>query len=271
MAIYRESLLRRAIRRLALHAIAWVEETNNWDLRRNGELLVLQEALKYCKVTYPDSSLIVVDAGASEGEYVGLVASEADKLQASVWIHAFEPQAESFSRLLSLHGAKKQVVLNPIALSDRDGTGEIFSDRNGSPLASLYKRDLSSIDIQLNQREAVRLVRLASYIQDANLQHLHFLKIDVEGSEFSVLEGAEEYLKPDFIDFIQFEYGGTNLDARIPLKELFSFLEGKGFIVAKIMRRGLRVKKYSPWMDNYLYANYVALSPGYYQRLVDRD
>jgi len=38
-------------------------------------------------------------------------------------------------------------------------------------------------------------------------------------------------------------------------------LEKGGFKVAKIMPRGLDVRPYSPWMDNFQYANYVALSP----------
>ena len=100
---------------------------------------------------------------------------------------------------------------------------------------------------------------------------MHFLKIDVEGSEFEVMNGAGDFLRPDFVDFIQFEYGGTNLDARVPLKAFYDFLEPKGYVVAKVMSGGLRVREYSSWMDNYLYANYIAMSQKAFKYLAARS
>lgn len=271
MTLIRESFLRRAIRGMALRSIAWIEETNNWDSSRNGELLALREAIKYCKIACPAADLVVIDVGANKGDYIDMVVTEAKAIGAPVWIHAFEPQAESYARLLATHGQEKKIRLNQVALSERDGDAVIFSDRGGSPLASMYERDLRAIDIELNQRENVKTVRLASYIQEARLEHVHFLKIDVEGSEFEVMNGAGDFLRPDFVDFIQFEYGGTNLDARVPLKAFYDFLEPKGYVVAKVMSGGLRVREYSSWMDNYLYANYIAMSQKAFKYLAARS
>ena len=271
MRVFHESFLRRALRGAALRVVAWVEETNNWDSRKNGELLVLREAIKYCKMASPQSGLTVIDAGANKGEYVDMVALQAAAIGVPVWLHAFEPQADCYAQLRARYGEIQYIVLNQLALSDRDGEAVIYSDKKGSPLASMYQRDLRAIHLEISQREQVKTVRLASYIRNVGLKHIHFLKIDVEGSEFEVLNGAGEFLQPDFIDFIQFEYGGTNLDARVPLKAFFSLLEPKGFVVAKVMSSGLRIREYVAWMDNYMYANYVAVSPKAFEHLADRS
>jgi FkbM family methyltransferase len=270
MKVFREPMLKRAVRRLALRAIAWVEETNNWDPRDNGELLVLREAMTYCRDLSGDGAVTVIDAGANRGDYVDMVCSEASAIGAPVSVHAFEPAASSHALLRARHGGKPNVRINQVALSDSDGEGLIFSDTEGSPLASMYRRDLRAIDIDLDRSERVRVARLDAYVRETALEHIHLLKIDVEGSEFGVLKGAGDFLNPGFIDFIQFEYGGTNLDAGVPLKAFFSLLEPKGFVLGKLMSGGLRVAKYGSWMDNYLYANYVAISPTAFKRLAHR-
>lgn len=271
MSVIRESLLRRAIRGLAIRSMAWVEETNNWDSSKNGELLVLREALRFYKAGSRGHDFIAIDAGANKGDYIAMVDSEARAVDAPYRLHAFEPQVESYRQLMSRFGQDDKIRVNQVALSDREGESVIYADEKGSPLASLHQRDLRAVNLEMTLQEKIKLVRLAGYIRDAGLQHINFLKIDVEGSEFDVLKGAEEFLRPDFIDFIQFEYGGTNLDARVPLKAFFDFLEQKEFVIAKVMSKGLRVKGYSPWMDNYLYANYVALSKTAFNHLADRS
>ena len=271
MSVIRESFLRRAVRGLALRSMAWVEETNIWESEKNGELRVLREALRFYKAHPAGCDFIAIDAGANKGDYIAMVDAEARAVDVPFRVHAFEPQAESFGQLMRRFGQDERMRINPTALSDRDGESVIYSDAKGSPLASLHQRDLRAVNLEMSMQEKISLMRLARYIRDAGLAHIHFLKIDVEGSEFAVLNGAEEFLRPDFVDFIQFEYGGTNLDARVPLKAFFDCLEQKGFVVAKVMSTGLRVKDYSPWMDNYLYANYVALSEAAFKYLADRS
>ena len=74
------------------------------------------------------------------------------------------------------------------------------------------------------------------------------------------LEGFGKYLKSDFIDFIQFEYGGANLDSNTNLKQMYEILEQRGFVLAKIMPNGVAIRKYEHYMDNFQYSNYLAIS-----------
>ena len=92
------------------------------------------------------------------------------------------------------------------------------------------------------------------------ISHINFLKIDVEGHELYVLKGLGRYLDAKFIDIIQFEYGGTNFDSKINLKDFFDLLELNNFVIHKIMPRHLEPKVYKPEYENFLYSNFVAIS-----------
>jgi hypothetical protein len=98
------------------------------------------------------------------------------------------------------------------------------------------------------------------YIESKNIKHINFIKIDIEGHELRAFEGFGKYINGDFIDYIQFEYGGANLDSHTSLMEIYKFLESRGFLIAKVMRNGLEIRSYKPFMENFNYANYVAIS-----------
>jgi hypothetical protein len=65
-------------------------------------------------------------------------------------------------------------------------------------------------------------------------------------------------------DIIQFEYGGTTLDAGVSLRQIVEWLARKNYRIAKLFPHALELRNYSEWMENYDYANYVALSPRWY-------
>ncbi len=72
-------------------------------------------------------------------------------------------------------------------------------------------------------------MRADEYIEKNKIKHISFIKIDVEGHELKVLEGLGNYLNADFIDYIQFEYGGANLDSHSSLLEIYEVLEKSNF------------------------------------------
>lgn len=152
------------------------------------------------------------------------------------------------------------IVLNKKAVSNNNGVAKIFYDVDKSGLASLYKRNLNSYTINMDKFEMVETVRLDTYITERSIDHIHFLKLDIEGHELAALHGLGTFRSGEFIDFIQFEYGGANIDSHTSLMELYVLFEDAGFVVAKIMRKGLEIRSYKPWMDNFQYGNYVAIS-----------
>jgi FkbM family methyltransferase len=268
MRFIQDSLVERAIRGISLRAIRRVERSGNADIESNGEAGFLQDFLRFCAKAYPHGEITVIDGGAHKGNYLSKVCSGAQALDVKVVVHAFEPSGVTFSELTQNHGDRPNVKFNNTALSDANGTGTIHLRSDLSALASIYNRDLRSVGLALSQTEPIRLARLDTYIAVTGIEHIHLLKLDVEGSEYVALQGLGERLDSGFVDFVQFEYGGSNLDSRVPLKAFFDLFETRNFIVGRVFPRGLKLRPYSPWMDNFDYANFVAISRAIHDRLL---
>lgn len=189
-----------------------------------------------------------------------MLSKNAENKNIKVELHLFEPTKKCFEEINSKFSNKKNFHLNNFGCSDSEYSAPIFYDKEKSSLASLYQRNLDFYDIKMDNFEEIMLKRLDKYIDDKNIQHIDFIKIDIEGHELKALSGLGKYLNNDFIDFIQFEYGGANLDSHISLMEVYKILNDSGFIVAKVMPNGLEIRNYSPYMENFIYANYMAIS-----------
>jgi FkbM family methyltransferase len=262
--------MERTVRGIALRALRWVEKAGNADFFANGELNFLRGALDFLGHRNPKSRLIVFDCGAHVGRYTQALCAETSTRRLDVTIHAFEPLENSFAQLTRNYAEVANVRLSRKAVSDRNALGTVHLRANASTLASLYPRELGPPGLSANATEQVQLTRLDTYMEQERLTHIHFLKLDVEGSEFDAMKGLGKYLSSNCVDFIQFEYGGTNLDARIPLKACFDLLQQAGFLVARIFPGGLKVRPYRVWMDNYDYANYAAMPKAILDELLHR-
>lgn len=145
------------------------------------------------------------------------------------------------------------------------GGGEIYYDVKGSELASMYQRNLNMCDNKLNIKEEIKTERLDKYIEQSEIKHIDFMKVDVEGHEMVVFEGMGRYLNSDFVNYIQFEYGGANLDSMTSLMNFYKLFESKGFRLAKVVPGGLQIRVYESFLENFEYSNYVAIS----ERLIE--
>jgi FkbM family methyltransferase len=233
-----------------------LDNSGDTDIEHNGEHAFIRSLCTHYTQTEP---IVVLDVGANYDDYTALLL-ETRGLKTTA-IHAFEPQRSCFAKLTELFGNTPGVTINNVGLSDKAATTTLFKNTEGSGLASLYKRDLQHYGIDLGKTEEISLARADAYLAKHHISHIHLLKLDIEGHEIPAFHGFGDFLSADHIDFIQFEYGGANLDAKSSLRELFTLLEGKGFIMTKIMRRGLERRAYYPRLENFVYQNWVAVSP----------
>ncbi len=250
-------LFRKVLKRGLLRLFSVIENNNNCYFSTNGEMLFLESLLDYFSGA---EQIVVFDVGANVGDYSHMFVDEANKRKIKYSLHVFEPTMKCFLTLQERFGGITSIVLNRKALSDQDGILGIYYDKAQSGLASLHKRNLSYYNIEMSESEKVEAISAENYIRTNTVKHINFLKIDVEGHELKVLHGFGGYLSGSFIDFIQFEYGGANLDSHTSLMEIYYFLQNRGFTLTKIMVNGLEVREYFPYMDNFSYANYVAIS-----------
>lgn len=102
--------------------------------------------------------------------------------------HAFEPNPTILPFLKKKF--TKQIldgcfVLNPVAVSHKDGEMELYIDDGG--VLSQGMRIVGESE-GMNAIQKVQVVDLVRYIKELGDVNIYFLKIDVEGAEFGILE-----------------------------------------------------------------------------------
>ena len=231
-----------------------LENTGDGDFERSGEANFIRNISEL----YSNKDFVFFDIGANNGEYTEMILRDRpNKISA----HLFEPQNSCVFLLKQKFSRNKNIIINDFGLSDKNETTTLFKDTDQSGFASVYKRDLDYYQIDMNMSETIQLKNGSDYIEENKISKIDFIKIDVEGHEMKVFSGLGDYLHPDKIDFIQFEYGGANLDSHTSLLQIHSLLTKKGFVLCKMMRSSLEIRSYHPRLENFMYQNWVAVSP----------
>ena len=107
-----------------------------------------------------------------------------------------------------------------------------------------------------NDKLEVDSSTLDYFIQQNNLKKVDYLKIDTEGSEYRILQGASNNLKKNFFKFIHLEYGHAAMADRVNIKDIYDLLCPLGMNMYAIIPNGLRKLDYSPHLEKeYDYIN----------------
>lgn len=212
----------------------------------------------------PVPDLCVFDVGANQGQYLETAIHWlADRPRS---IHAFEPSAATFRILAQRFGHVPGVRLNSFGLGERAGECDLFSDEEGSGLASLTKRQLEHLGIRHQQSERVRIETLDGYCATHGIELIDLLKIDVEGHELDVLQGAADMLSRRRIRMVTFEFGGCNIDTKTFVREFWQLFTLHGMTsFHRIMPSGrlFRIDRYTEILELFLTTNFlVVLDPG---------
>ncbi len=193
---------------------------------------------------------VVLDVGANVGTYLRQVFDFVDGAR----VHAFEPSQAAYARLASAFGADPRVVLNRQGIGATNGHATLWSTIPGSVLGSMYA---ATPDMQ---GESIDIVSLDAYCIDREIDHIHLLKLDLEGGELDALRGAGRLIERDAIDVIQFEFGQPSLGARTYFADLFSLLAPR-YEIYRVLPAGLeRIPAYHETLEVFMSTNYLAVS-----------
>lgn len=142
-----------------------------------------ERELCYLNKVVPDDA-VTVDVGANCGLYTRRLA------RLSRRVHAFEP-SEQMARLLRRTSARN-VSVHELALSDHEGDAELFIPQGeDGPV-----HGLASLEARADPPAGLMSVHVPTARLDAVIdQDVAFVKIDVEGHELHVLNGAVEILE----------------------------------------------------------------------------
>ena len=251
--------------RRARHLGRWISATAGGDGISsdpvvNGEGYVLEQVVRATRA----EPAVIVEVGASRGDYVLLLhALMAQDATPSLRYHGFEPGSEVFAvleRRLAAPRLASWTTVNQLAVGVESGT--VTFNRvvgEGSEISSIHpQRVAGAIPFDVVP-ETVSMTTIDAYLSQAGIAHLRFLKIDAEGNDRDVIAGARGLLERQAIDFIQFEYNASWIDARSYLRDVFDLLLPAGYAIGKI--RPDFVECFPRWdyrLEWYEQSNYIA-------------
>jgi FkbM family methyltransferase len=118
-------------------------------------------------------------------------------------IHAFEPSPTTFQRLSNRYGGVAHVTLNNCGLGARNENA-IFIENVHSEMSSFLEPGPQGWG-EVTNKISVPVRTVDSYCADNGIEHIALLKVDTQGSELSVIEGAREMLARQRVDVIYAE------------------------------------------------------------------
>jgi FkbM family methyltransferase len=189
-------------------------------------------------INYLMKGMTVFDVGANIGELTLLFSKF---ISENGVVHSFEPTPQTFEKLkmITAIAGRKNVVLNQFAVSNIDGYidfnvyKEEFSCWNTSanrPLANY------GIDLKPETCISVPTITIDSYCKQHNIERIDLLKVDVEGAEINVLEGAKKMFRGTNIGCCVFEFGQTLHDMGRSSDDLKKFFRDVNYSVSNVVK-----------------------------------
>ena len=190
---------------------------------------------------------IVVDVGASIG-YFTLIFARAVGKEGHVF--AFEPRPERFELLkknVEINGYDN-VTIEQMAVMDENGETDFYYSKNEK---TGFKLQVSEEEKNIiSEKGSAKTIRLDDYFKEKNLSHkVRFIKSDVDGPEFAVLQSAGSILENENLKiFFEWDYDYIKVAGDDP-EEMLGLLYKNNF---KIYSPDFKNNTYSPIEKNRL-------------------
>lgn len=211
---------------------------------------------------------ICLDVGANIGWYTTLLQK---RVGAEGQVHAFEPIPSVFEQLkrnVSLNVNNSNVCLNNVAVGDKEGRVVLYmfsglSDGHTS-LSTLGRGDYRTVEGQM--------IMLDTYLQQKKIQQVNFVKVDIEGAELQLLNGATSIFKQKVppIWMIEMALGTTKGFGYLP-NDLMVFMrqqaEYEFYVIDEVRCLLKRIEGFEP--EN-IGANVLCVPKGHYEERLSK-
>jgi FkbM family methyltransferase len=220
----------------------------NYNIVGSGEEFVIQKIIK----DYSGNDIVIFDVGANVGQYLDILVPH---LPANARVFSFEPSPIAFEKLKGRNDFENILKINA-GLGEKKGFIKLFGVENQSTLASSFQRENFS---EKSKFLEVPIDTIDEYCHNNGIEKIDFLKVDVEGMDLAVLKGAKKMIDDDKISSIQFEFGGTQVMARVFIKDFWDLLHSEYTLYRILKNNLLEIKEYSEMLEIFAYANYLAV------------
>lgn len=219
----------------------------------SGELFVCRHIYAHLQ---NETLITVFDVGANVGNYSKALS---EVFTSKTKIYAFEPSKKTYERFKETTSGISMINSYNFGFSDSEQHLTLHSDSEGSGLASVYQRNLDQYGIILDKNETIKLTTIDQFCKLNAIEQIHFLKLDIEGHELNALMGAKNMIKDGKINFIQFEFGGCNIDSRTYFRDFFYLLNDQ-FKIYRVLKNGIReIPSYDVSLEIFTTVNYLAI------------
>jgi FkbM family methyltransferase len=181
--------------------------------------------------------MTILDIGANFGYYALLAAKSAGP---NGKVYAFEPDPLNTAWLFKNIQANQleNIFLIPAAVSNRNGKSQFFRDASNLGGHSLVS---SNLQTTMDNIVEVETLRMDDFLASKGEKAVHMIKMDIQGYEGKMLEGAEKLLQQPSLRTVQMEFWPEGLrNAGTDPKELLKKMASRGFSISLIDKDGLR-------------------------------
>ncbi|WOO42918.1 FkbM family methyltransferase [Rubellicoccus peritrichatus] len=209
----------------------------------NGEFLLQQKIVNLAK---SHQNPVMFDIGANVGAYSErfLLNAMSEGLAEQMKLYCFEPNpncvAEIEKRFSKISNSSCATIIQQV-ITDKPGRISFYITGETAGSSSLRidgkTQDATPIEVEC--------VTLDAFCVEHRISNILFAKVDTEGNDMRVLEGAKQLLEEGRIQYLQFEYNHRWILFRNFLKDVFDLIEPMGYQVAKVTGKGLEV--YPHW------------------------
>ena len=193
---------------------------------------------------------VVIDVGANIGAFtLKVLMNNRNKIQ----LHSFEPNPTVFEQLLNNSQLNPQITaqlkLNKIGLSNQEGFLDFYWSNLNSGGGS-FTPNSKNLNV-----EKISVTTLDKYVEDNSIRNVTFIKIDVEGYEPFVLEGAINTIrefKPELFIEVSPEWWAKNgFDTNEVLTNLYDLGYKMFPVFEEIEQREYTLKELSKLNNQY--------------------
>jgi len=197
---------------------------------------------------------LCIDIGGNKGLYTEEIFNRFPQCK----IIVFEPSISNSNLLHSKFLENENIIIEQKAVSNFEGETNLYSDKDGSGLASLTKRRLEHFGISFENTEQVLVIKFEDYWKNQLASaKIDLVKLDIEGHELDALNGFGDALK--FVKIIQFEFGGCNIDTRTYMQDFWYFFSKNNFELFRITPFGkIKITKYRELDEVFKTTNFLA-------------
>jgi FkbM family methyltransferase len=151
---------------------------NGGDFNKSGELNVLKNINKKFQ---KEKSLIIFDVGSNVGDYSKHLSNI---FKTKAIIHSFEPSKFTYKIFLETTKNIQNIIPNNFGFSDTENSQLLYTNLDGSAMASIYQRNLEHTGESMVKSEEIKLRTIDDYCKTKNIERIHFLKLDIEDMNY---------------------------------------------------------------------------------------